>query len=70
MAKRRPVTVRIGSAGAGNWGGAIEHNSKFAARLRLISRPKPIRKLITKEALMSLISNSLKTRGLSLCFVI
>jgi hypothetical protein len=29
---KRQVTVRIGSAGAGNWGGAIEHNSKFAAR--------------------------------------
>jgi hypothetical protein len=39
--------------GAGNnWGGAIEDNSKFAARSVDI-RPKRMRKLITKEALIS-----------------
>jgi len=67
MAKQRQVKDWLG----GGWelGRSYRTQLEIRCALRLLSRLKPIRKLITKEALMSLISNSLKTRELSLYFV-
>jgi len=53
MTKRQQVTLRICAAGLVTTGAELSKTTRNSLRVPTDIRPKPMRKLITKEALIS-----------------